>query len=217
MIRKRNLILVYAVIVFSTSFLLRTIVQAIDNYPFSDAAHPSSEDDGWGFYKRQCTSYVAYRANSAGVAFSNGMIGPNGVAGWFGSALTWETNASTIGYTVNNIPSVGSIAQWNENNGGAGPAGHVAWVKEVNTNGTIFIEEYNWNYGDGSYNERTVAVSNLPDNYIHLNGSTCGSGNVVISNQSLTTGLSCSASNSITISPTTTIQPNSNTVRFYIQ
>ncbi len=75
----------------------------------------------------------------------------------------------------------------------------------VGTN-DVYIEEYNWNFGDG--------------HYIHLNGTSvsCGGTDVVISNQTITNSLDCPASNSITINPDTTIQPSSgNTVRFYIQ
>ena len=36
------------------------------------------------------------------------------------------------------------MAQWNQNEGGAGSNGHVAIVTAVNSNGTVNIEEYNY-------------------------------------------------------------------------
>lgn len=193
-------------------------VSAGDGYPFDSASHPSSENDGWGFYKRQCTSYVAYKANQTGVSFSNGMTGPNNTSGTFGNALNWDNNASSIGYLVNNNRAIGSIAQWEGDTGGAGSAGHVAWVKGLEANNTVLIGEYNWNNGDGLYNERTTHSGNTPSHYIHLSSNiSCGGSNVSIINQNITTALNCPAISSVTLSPDTAIQPGANVVRFFIQ
>jgi len=56
-------------------------------------------------------------------------------------------------------PAPGAVAWWSSN--------HVAWVKSVNNNGTVTIEEYNVPAGSGNYNERTIAVGAV-SGYIHF-------------------------------------------------
>lgn len=134
-----------------------------DDYPASlKTAAQDSITDQWKFFNRECTSFVAWRLNTANrVAFSNYMKGPNGKSGQFGNANTWGTNAQAIGFTVNNTPAVGSVA-WSN----AGNAGHVAWVASVNADGTVTVEEYN-EYNNGTYSSRTVAASSFTG-YIHI-------------------------------------------------
>jgi surface antigen len=47
-------------------------------------------------------------------------------------------------YRVDNSPSVGAIAWYDQNAFWAGPLGHVAYVAQVNGDGSIVIEECNW-------------------------------------------------------------------------
>jgi len=109
--------------------------------------------DPFGFFGRQCTSFVAWRLNSAnGVGFS---VRYRGVM--WGNASSWGSAARSVGIAVNNRPARGAVA-WS-------PAGHVGWVARVNGDGTVTIEEYNWNY-NRSYHTRTVPVSNFQ--YIHV-------------------------------------------------
>lgn len=161
------------------SFLARTLLSAIATlvvvvplgtavapaahagtaYPYAGSS--TSSVDPWGFYKRNCTSYVAWRIN-ARTPFSNNMRGPNGKVGHFGNAGNWSANAKAIGFTVNTTPKVGSIAQWNfsETSGGYG---HVAYVDRVNSDGSVLISEYNWGVKYG-YSQRTVRAPR----YIHI-------------------------------------------------
>lgn len=193
---------------------LFTIKAYTNTYPYNNAQHCGCEVDPWSFYKRQCTSYVAWKANEAGVNFSNGMAGPNGVTGWFGNAGNWDNNASNIGFTVNNTPAVGAIAVWEANSGGAGAVGHVAWVESVNANNTVTISEYNWDYGNGNYKERFNRVA---DKYIHLNSNSCGGTDVVLDGKAVGNGVTftCSASSSITVNPDSVFENGSN-VNLYI-
>lgn len=131
-----------------------------DDYPSNlKNAAKDAVVDPWLFYNRECTSFVAWRLNSAnGAPFSNYMVGPNGRKGHFGNADNWGANAQYIGYTVNRTPAVGSVAWWSSQ--------HVAWVAKVNGDGTIVIEEYNRNY-DGKYSYRTIPAGS-PTGYIHI-------------------------------------------------
>ena len=129
---------------------------AVDDYP-ADLRAPalSAVVDPWGFYNRNCTSFVAWRMNrNAGPgSFYNTMRG-----GRWGNAYDWAANAVRIGYPVNSTPAVGSIAWFSY--------GHVAYVELVNTNGTVTIEEYNVPAGSGTYNRRSIATSSAK--YIHV-------------------------------------------------
>ncbi len=101
--------------------------------------------DSWGYYSRECTSFVAWRLHS-----KNGFEMPRAI----GNAGVWHNRFP--GQT-NSTPAVGAIA---ENNG------HVAWVAAVNGNGTVTIEEYNVPLYSGRYNVRTVPASQFW--YIHV-------------------------------------------------
>jgi surface antigen len=126
-----------------------------DDYPAN--LHKAPRDsliDPWRFYNRECTSFVAWRMNSANhVDFNNFMGG-----GHFGNAGNWDDNARALGYPVNSVPARGAIAE-------SDSQGHVAWVAEVG-DGTVTIEDYNFS-APGEYGTRTVPTSTYV--YIHIN------------------------------------------------
>ena len=112
--------------------------------------------DEWNFYNRECTSFAAWRLNSQnGVAFHNYYANVH-----WGNAKNWGNAAQSVGITVNNSPSVGSI-WWSS----AGTYGHVAWVAEVNGD-QVTIEEYNYGYA-GNYGTRILSASSATG-YIHI-------------------------------------------------
>lgn len=126
-----------------------------DDYPYR--GQTNSVADKWNFYSLNCTSFCAWRLNNNnGVAFHNHYDNVH-----WGNANHWDDAARQAGITVNSTPAVGSIAQWN-----SGTYGHVAWVAQVNGNGTVTIEEYNYP-NKYKYNSRTISSSN-PDGYIHI-------------------------------------------------
>ena len=127
------------------------------DYPYQDSE--KGEVDQWAFYTRYCTSYAAYRADEILGDFHNTMTGPNEESGRFGNADNWDNNAEDIGFTVTTTPTVGSIVNWEANDGGSGSVGHVAYVESVIDTDSFTISEYNWNSGDGNYNSRTVNIS----------------------------------------------------------
>jgi putative chitinase len=120
-----------------------------DDYPYKDSQPDFKGGDRWGFYARECTSFVAWRINQLGVNFTNGMSGPKGaptdspIPVW-GDGDHWAEHANNIGFRVDNTPAVGAVAHFDPNHSGAGGSGHVAYVAQVNGDGTIVIEEYNW-------------------------------------------------------------------------
>jgi surface antigen len=127
-----------------------------DDYPYRNG--PIDAYDRWGFNTRECTSFAAWRMNRDGLAFSNGMRG-----GFWGDASNWDDNAAALGYAVNGTPTVGSVAQWNANEGIAFGFGHLGYVARVSSDGTAYIEDYN-GLGDHAYHSRWLRAPR----YIHI-------------------------------------------------
>ena len=103
----------------------------------------------WG----QCTWHVINRRAETGQPIST----------YWWNADHWANNAAADGYTVNNTPTAGSIMQNYE-----GPIGHVAYVEQVNPDGSILISEMNYNTPPGTVDYRTIPASTASSyNYIH--------------------------------------------------
>ena len=132
-----------------------------DSYPY--AGDTSGGSDPWGFTKRQCVSYVAWRLAQVGRPLDNGH------QGW-GSALDWDDTAARLGYGISTRPRVGAVAQWNAGEHSAywsgassssdgtfvaGEVGHVAWVTAVYSDGSVLVAQYNGT-GDRSYSTMRV-------------------------------------------------------------
>ena len=142
----------------STSVRTHATKHVSTGYPW--ASDTSGGNDPWGFTKRQCVSYVAWRLDRAGRAvFSR--------QGW-GSASGWDDVARRRGVTVTSRPAVGSVAQWNAGESSrlyvsgsgsgtfaAGSYGHVAWVTRVFSDGSVQVAQYNGN-GGRSYSTMRV-------------------------------------------------------------
>ena len=140
-----------------------------DDYPYR--ADTTWAADPWGFTKRQCVSFTAFRLAQHGVRLKNS------TQRW-GSAYTWNNAARRLGHRVDKRPAVGAVAQWNEHersayygpgstrpNGSftAGPHGHVAWVKAVYRDGSVLLEQYNL----GSDRAYSTMRAKAP-RYLHL-------------------------------------------------
>ena len=122
-----------------------------DDYPWKGQS--MDEYDDYLFYKRNCTSFVAWCLNSRnGVDFNNNYGGVH-----WGNASNWGYAAQQMGITVDNNPIMGSVA-WMS-------SGHVAWVKAV-VGDNVIIEEYNYN-GDGLYHTNTFNKSHY-SGFIHI-------------------------------------------------
>lgn len=114
-------------------------------------------NDGVGFFQGQCTSWVAHRlAQRNGLAFSNWYAGVH-----WGNASEWAAVARSIDIKPNEVPGVGSVGWY--------ARGHVSYVEEVNTDGSIVISEMNT---DGRNGFHLVTVTpggpGWPDKFIHL-------------------------------------------------
>lgn len=136
-----------------------------DNYPQKYKQYPlyPVRWDEWNFAHRQCTSFVAWRLNTANkIPFSNQY---GGLVRW-GNAAEWGASARSLGIRVDTTPEVGAIAWSGPYYGGASEFGHVAWVADVLSDGRVVIEEYNYGWA-GAYYSRTIRANEF-QGYIHI-------------------------------------------------
>ena len=100
--------------------------------------------DSRGFLQGQCTSWVAYRlAMRNGLSFSNWYAGRH-----WGNASEWGKVAKGIGNKPDKNPAVGAIGWYKR--------GHVAYVEDVYSSGTILISEMNTD-GHNGFHFATVS------------------------------------------------------------
>jgi len=106
------------------------------------------------YYYRECVDFVAWRLNrdagyyAAPYKWVWANLTPSG-----GNAGQWRYNWEQHGWPVSTTPIVGSVAWFYGN--------HVAYVKSVNADGTVTIEEYNYS-SNGTYGQRTIPASSVP-------------------------------------------------------
>ncbi len=104
------------------------------------------------YYYRECVDFVAWRLNrdqgyyTAPFKWTWSTLTPNG-----GNGGQWMYNWQAKGWPVSKTPIVGSVAYTGGN--------HVAYVKSVNDDGTVTLEEYN--YVPGKYGQRTIPASSV--------------------------------------------------------
>ena len=102
----------------------------------------------------QCTWYVYDKVG--------GTIGST-----WGNANNWATSAQSAGYTVNHTPEKGSILQ-----SSAGAYGHVAYVEQVNNDGSLIVSDMNFRK-PYEITTRFVDVDQVDQfNYIHPKSNT---------------------------------------------
>jgi surface antigen len=101
--------------------------------------------DNWGMYNRECVSYTAWKVYET--------YGHMPYWGGIGNANQWPGNAIAVGIPTSSTPRVGSVAVWN-----VGYYGHVMWVEAVNSDGSLWVSQYNYD-NNGLYSEMRVSAS----------------------------------------------------------
>ncbi len=157
----RRLLVVLAAVVAVTVPLTAPASAIGNDYPYRYDTTWSA--DPWGFTKRQCVSFVAWRMKQRGIPMSNYRTR-------WGSALTWDDTARRIGVRIGTRPVPGAIAHWNAYesspwyaNGAtrpngtvrAGGYGHVGYVQGVYPDGSVSVAQYNMS-GTRSYSTMRV-------------------------------------------------------------
>jgi len=125
-----------------------------DDYPYFSEL---SNNQGGGlsplnYYYRECVDFVAWRLNrdagsvEAPFKWDWSYLTPGG-----GNAYQWKSNWESHGWKTSNIPVAGSVAWFGY---------HVAYVKSVNDDGTVTLEEYN-HASDHIYGQRTIPATDV--------------------------------------------------------
>jgi surface antigen len=141
-----------------------------NNYETSYWGFPAKQDtDPVSHVWANCTNYVAFVESTVyGVPAPKLPI----------NATDWATGARADGFTVNQTPTVGSVAQWyaNDNKPVIGADGHVAIVEQVGPDDSyIVISQDNWHSDTDYYGwakivnaPDTPGAQPWPDNFIHF-------------------------------------------------
>jgi surface antigen len=122
-----------------------------------NVADGSCVNDGLGFFQGQCTSWVAHRVSQRnGISFSNWFDGVR-----WGNAVDWAKVAKGLGYARNKVPAAGAIGWYRR--------GHVSYVEDVNSDGSVVISEMNTD-GHNGFHVVTVypGSTSYPDRFIHV-------------------------------------------------
>lgn len=121
--------------------------------------HAGYPEFGGEEHGMNCTNYVAWRLMQTGY--------PEAQLRGLGDAYLWANRAQGR-FTVNQTPRAGCVAQYNY--------GHVAYVEQVNSDGTLYISESNVKDSGGTrhwLDYRTInpqaGGSLAVSNYIHIN------------------------------------------------
>jgi surface antigen len=142
-----------------------------NEYTTSYWGMPPDQNTAPGGAWADCTNYVAFVESTV-----YGVPAPKPALPV--KAADWKNGAQADGFTVNQTPTVGSVAQWysNDNDGVIGADGHVAIVEQVGPNDSyIVISQDNWHTDTDYYgwakilNESaTPGAEPWPDNFIHF-------------------------------------------------
>lgn len=127
------------------------------SYLGNTAERQNIEVIGWNWtLGGQCVGYALWYRNESGRSSSP-------IPSTWGNANTWAMYAARDGYRVDNTPEVGAIFQT-----ASGWYGHVGVVVGVNNDGSIVVEETNYNYATGRVTRATIPASAVGNfNYIH--------------------------------------------------
>lgn len=91
-----------------------------------------------GFPAGSCTEYIARQRPHL-------FINADGSRHLRGNAQDWLLNAQKLGIPTGKTPQKGAIAVYREGHGGRA-FGHVAYVEDIQSDGTLIISEMNYEY-----------------------------------------------------------------------
>jgi len=101
-------------------------------------APPSGSNGYDGFSYGQCTYWADLRYHQL----------TNNWVPWGGDAWQWASGARAYGWNVSSSPHVPSIIVLQPGVQGAGGLGHVGVVERINSDGTVYVTNWNW-YNNG--------------------------------------------------------------------
>ncbi|MCJ1662644.1 CHAP domain-containing protein [Staphylococcus sp. NRL 18/288] len=123
-----------------------TSAPVISNYNYGTVSNQGNR-----YYVGNCTYYAFDRRQQLG----------RSVGSFWGNASNWANSARNAGLAVDNRPEVGAIFQTS-----AGYYGHVGVVERVNSDGSVYVSEMNWNGNFNKVTNRTIKNTS-GYNFIH--------------------------------------------------
>ena len=124
----------------------------LNDYPWNGLTYQNG-GDRWGMAYGQCVSYAAWKIYENYGGRQHPPYVPD--QGWmpsdytispvnynWGNADAWANSARAAGIAVDHSPRVGDIAQWGDISG-TFTVGHVAYVYQVNGDGSVELAQYN--------------------------------------------------------------------------
>jgi surface antigen len=139
-----------------------------NGYTTSYWGMPPDQDTAPSGAWANCTNYVAFvESRVYGVPTPKPALPVN--------AMNWAAGARKNGFTVNQTPTVGSVAQWSPDLPVIGPDGHVAVVEAVGPKDSyIVVSQDNWSSDTDYYGWALILAGSAspnepwPDNFIHF-------------------------------------------------
>jgi peptidoglycan hydrolase CwlO-like protein len=135
--------------ILNARYNIGTFKTSADHGGYPDAWNNAPQDsfiDPWGMYNRECVSFTAFKVHQAYLAGQTDRDMP--YWGGYGNANQWDDNARSMGITVDNNPTPGSVGISN-----AGFYGHAVWVETVSPDKSqVYIQQYNQQL-TGQYSE----------------------------------------------------------------
>jgi surface antigen len=100
-----------------------------------DSSHDYAAHENSPYWRmiagNECTNYVAYVEST--------VFGAPTPSYLLGNAGQWPASAEAHGVTVNGVPSVGAVAEWDGGAAGMGAMGHVAVVEQVGPDDSYIV------------------------------------------------------------------------------
>lgn len=134
-----------------------SVAAPVDDYPWPNA--PENDFSPLRYSYRDCTDFAAWRINrDLGATSAPWMYTWGQLRLTNGDAIGWKPDWITHGWGVDTAPHAGWLGWY-----GSFGVGHVCYIQAVAADGTVTIEEYNWQPFHQAYNTnlRRVAPGGL--------------------------------------------------------
>lgn len=145
-----------------------SVAAPVDDYPWPNA--PQNDFSPLRYSYRDCTDFAAWRINrDLGCTSAPWMYTWGQLRLTNGNAIGWHDDWQTHGWGVSTTAKAGTIGWYGPK---AGSEGHVCYIQNVASDGTVTIEEYNWLPYSQAYNKnlRTQKPSDslYPDAFLAM-------------------------------------------------
>jgi hypothetical protein len=140
-------------------------------YPFANDSMTCPPYSTFGYCKRQCVDFAAWKLNvqwgdtnnKPPHKFSWGSFSYDGD----GNAIGWQASAVKHGFKVNSTPQLGAVAWWGKSKGSYGHVGIVSKLY-MDGSGRVDVQQYNSNAAQLGPGKPSTAVKVRAEKYLHI-------------------------------------------------